>query len=111
MHKRKQKPTYSPERTVIAFGISRLVCAGIAYVLKTTYDSMIDIRRKLPGLPGWHAHTDCVSGDRDECSGPVLNSSFGNSSTVNDFAAGLNILEMRAKSAWHGTERRARKEL
>lgn len=62
MRKRKQKPTHSPEQTVIAFGIGCLASAGIAYVLETTYDYMIDTGEKLTGLPGWRAHmgTACL---------------------------------------------------
>lgn len=62
MRKRKQKPIYSPEQTIIAFGVGCLACAGIAYVLETTYDYMIETGEKLPGLPGWRAHmgTACL---------------------------------------------------
>jgi hypothetical protein len=57
MPKRKQQSTYSAEQTMIAFAVGCLAGAGIAYVVEITYGYMIEIGEKLPGLPGWRAHT------------------------------------------------------
>jgi hypothetical protein len=56
MARKQRKPAYSPEQTIIAFGVGCLACAGISYVAEITYDFLIDNGEKLPMVPGWRAH-------------------------------------------------------
>jgi hypothetical protein len=56
MARKQKKPTYSPEQTIIAFGVGCLACAGMSYVSEITYGFLVDNGEKLPMFPDWRAH-------------------------------------------------------
>ena len=56
MARKQKKPSYSPEQTIIAFGVGCLACAGISYISEITYGFLVDNGEKLPMFPGWRAH-------------------------------------------------------
>ena len=56
MARKQKRATYSPENTIIAFGIGCPACAGMSYVSEITYDFLVDNGEKLPMFPNWRAH-------------------------------------------------------
>jgi hypothetical protein len=61
MAKKRERQTYSPDQTLVAFGIGWVACAGISYVAEIVYDDVVANGGKLPSIPDWRIHMATAS--------------------------------------------------
>jgi hypothetical protein len=62
MAKKRDRQTYTPDQTLMAFGIGCVACAGISYIAEIVHDDVIANGDNLPGFPDWRIHmaTACL---------------------------------------------------
>jgi hypothetical protein len=62
MAKKKATQTYSPDQTVMAFGIGLMAGVAVGFMVESIVDDLTASGLKIPGFPVWRIHmaTICI---------------------------------------------------